>query len=169
MKEETALSLRRARLGWRRTLPRAPPPLSTRQPHPLHHPGATRTLPPALSTAKGLCTPPELPQLLSLASRHSPAAAADPVPDRKCALALPAASAPCGGSCPAPPLRPPRGFAACPPPPPARPLAWLAPRAAAWPPAGGGTCTSLSIYLSVSLRVSGKCSAQGLFLNADVA
>lgn len=149
MKEETALSLRRARLRWRRTLPRAPPAAQHRaaRSDPLHHPGATRTLPPALSTAKGLCTPPELPQLLSLASWHSPAAAADPVPDRKCALALPAASAPCGGSCPAPPLRPPRGFAACPPPPPARPLAWLAPRAAAPAP----RCLSLSVCLSVYL------------------
>lgn len=37
------------------------------------------------------------------------------------ALALPGASAPCGGTCLRSPLRPPRGFAACPPPP-AHPL-----------------------------------------------
>lgn len=53
-------------------------------------------------------------------------------------LALPGASAPCGGTCLRSPLRPPRGFAACPPPP-ARPLARDAPAAA-----GRSVCLSVS-------------------------
>lgn len=129
-------------------------------------PGAVaQTLPPALGHSPWLLSHPRSPP-------WPPGTSPPPLPPpprsrrphRKCALALPGASADL------PPLRPLRGFAGRPPPPPpARPPArWDAaaalgsspPTRLAWPRARLSVCPSL--------RVSGKCSPPGRS-NADVA